>query len=241
VGLVDYDVYFQELNLAQLVGNWQVRPTTLLTTFLSYRTVPTMMTQNALHGQAADEISDLLGSLSASEVKQLAKDRTAHSTTLNFGVNQDLSRQLQLAVDFSAMDYSGTGDSGGISGIEGTGFEFSYGAQLIWNDLIKPAGIGVLGLRFFDGSRNDLLTATLDGRYPITRRLRANPRLRADSRMENGSADDFLLLPSLRFDYRIWKLNFDAEIAGEWRLPLGSGGPGKRWRYSMTFGVRYDY
>jgi hypothetical protein len=241
VGFVDYDLYFQELNLAQLVGNWQVAPSTLLTAFLSHRMVPTLMTRNALQGQAADEISDLLASFSKSEVKQIAKDRTGRSATLNFGVNQDLGRQLQLAVDFGLMKYSGTEDSEGVSGIDGTGFEFSYAAQLIWSDFLKPAGIGILGLRFFDGSQNDLLTATLDGRYPITRGLRANPRLRADYRLGNGSGDDFLLLPSLRFDYRLWKLDFDAEIAGEWRLPAGSAAGSRRWGYSMTFGARYDY
>jgi hypothetical protein len=240
VGFLDYDLYFQELNLAQLVGNWQVAPSTLLTTFLSHRTVPTLMTQNALQGQLADELSDLVGSFSKSELRQLAKDRTARSTTLNFGVNQDLGHRLQLALDFSATNYSGTDDSEGVSGIDGTGFEFSYAAQLIWDDFLKPAGIGILGLRFFDGSRNDLLTATLDGRYPITRDLRVNPRLRADYRMDGGVGDDLLLLPSLRFDYRIWKLNFDAEIAGEWRMPVSSAG-GKRWGYLMSFGVRHDY
>jgi hypothetical protein len=238
---VDYDVYYRELNLAQIVGNWQVTPTTLLTTYLDHRRAPTLMTRNALQGQAVDEISDLLELLSDDEVMRLAEDRTARSTTLNFGINHQLGRRLQLSADFSATDHSGTESSGGVVGVDGTGFEYAYGTQLIWNDFITAAGVGVFGLRFFDGSENDLFTATLDGRLPITRRLRVNPRLRADYRMDPDSADLFSLLPSLRLDYRIWKLSFDADFAAEWRLPTHSSAADERWSYSMMFGIRYDY
>jgi hypothetical protein len=238
---LDYDVYFLDLNLAQIVGNWQVTPSTLLTTFLAHRRVPTLSIRNALQGQAVDDISDLLDSFSESEVKRFAEDRTARSTTLNFGVNRDLGHQLQLAVDFSASDYSGTDSSGGVDGIDGTGFEFSYGTQLIKNDFLKTAGVGILGVRYFDGSTSDLATVTLDARYPITRRFRANPRVRADYRIVSDSGDVFSLLPSLRLDFQIWKLTFDAEVTSEWRVPMQSAGGDERWGYSTTFGVRYDY
>ena len=53
--------------------------------------------------------------------------------------------------------------------IDGNGFEFNYATQLIASDLLKPGGIGILGFRYFDGAKTDLVTATLDGRYPIGR------------------------------------------------------------------------
>ncbi|MFQ5472680.1 MAG: tol-pal system YbgF family protein, partial [Dehalococcoidia bacterium] len=164
---VDYDLYFTELNLAQFVGNWQVTPSTLLTAFLDHRLVPTLTTRNALQGQQADGLAEMLERLSEADLKDLARDRTARTTTISLGVNRSLSDQLQLSADFSAVDYSGTRGSAGVDAIEGVGFDFSYSTNLIWNDFLKPAGLGIAGLRFFDGSENDLLTATLDGRYPI--------------------------------------------------------------------------
>ena len=65
--------------------------------------------------------------------------------------------------------------------------------------------------------------------------------MRADYRMQEDTGDVFSLLPSLRLDYRIWKLVFDAEVAFQWRLPERSAAIDDRWSYSMTFGLRYDY
>lgn len=238
---LDYDFYFQELNLAQLIGNWQVTQSTLLTTYLAYRRVPALTAQNALLGQAADGLGDLQDEFSQSEIKDFARDRTAKSTTLTFGVNQFLTDDLQFSLDFTAADYSGTQASEEFGAIDGTGFEFSYSSQLIWNNFLRQSGIGIVGLRFFDGSDTDFLTASIDGRYPITRDLRVNPRFVASYRMGSDDNDVFTLIPSLRFDYRIWKLSFDTEIRGEWLLPLNASSAGGRLGYSISAGFRYDY
>jgi len=238
---VDYDVYFTALNLAQLVGSWQVTPSTLLSTYLDYRLVPTLTTRNALLGQGLDEIGELSDLFPDDEIKDLAEDRTSRAATLNFGVSHDLTDHLQIAGDFSATDFSGTRASGGIEETGGTGFEFSYFSQLIWNGVLKPGEIGILGIRFFDGSVYDSVTAILDARYPITRALRVNPGVRADYRMHGELGDVFTLMPIFRVDYRFWKLNFDADFGIEWRLPMDDANSDERWGYSMMFGVRYDY
>jgi len=59
--------------------------------------------------------------------------------------------------------------------------------------------------------------------------------------MGNGTGDVFTLVPSLRFDYRIWKLNFDAEVGGEWLLPMNESLADERLGYSISVGLRYDY
>ncbi len=59
--------------------------------------------------------------------------------------------------------------------------------------------------------------------------------------MGGGAGDIFTLIPSLRFDYRIWKLSFDAEIGGEWLLPMNSSPAGEGLGYSISVGLRYDY
>lgn len=238
---IDYDVYFQELNLAQLIGNWQVTPSTLLTTYLAYRRVPALTAQNALTGQRADDVRELEDDYSRSEIKQLARDRTARSTTLTFGVNHFLTSDIQLSADFTAADYSGTRASGDVDAIEGSGFEFTYSTQLVWNDFIRDSGIGIVGLRYYDGSDYDFLTASIDGRYPITRDLRMNPRLRVNYRSGSFGGDVVSVIPSLRFDYGFWNMNFDAEVGGEWLLPVDSSSGDERLGYSISFGLRYDF
>jgi hypothetical protein len=145
-----------------------------------------------------------------------------------------------MAGDFSAMKISGTEASGGVGAMQGTGFEFSYVVRLIANEVFTPGDIGVLGLRYFDGSRTDVVAMTLDGRYPIFAGLRANPRLWAEYRRNRNLADTIFVRPSLRFDYRIWQLVFQPEAGLDWRLPMNSK-LGDQLGYSLMFGIRWDF
>jgi hypothetical protein len=241
-GFIDYDFYFTSLNIAQLVGNWQVTPATNLHTLLDYRNIPTLTSRNALQGQPVGDVDDLLPLLGEDEVKQLAQDRTARATTLSGGVSHRLSERYQVAFDFSASDISGTAASAGVPATTGTGFEFSYFGQLISNGLLRPGDIGVVGLRYFDGKNSDVAMLTLDGRYPATVDLRVNPRLRAFYRTNRRAADSATLIPSLRFDYRFWRLSFDAEFGLDWRIPVGGGvGVSREFGYFLSSGVRYDF
>ncbi len=237
---VDYDAYFQSLNAAQLVGSWHVTPQTYLTALLDYRNVPILTMRNALMGQPVDRLGGLLETFSRGDLKDLARDRTARATNLSLGVSHAFNERLQLAGDFSAMEISGTKASAGVEAMQGTGFEFSYVARLIANEVFVPGDIGVLGLRYFDGSRADIVAMTLDGRYPLFAGLRANPRLWAEYRRNRDLADTVVVRPSLRFDYRIWRLVFQPEAGLDWRLPMSSK-LDDQLGYSLMLGIRLDY
>lgn len=237
---VDYDVYFESLNTAQLVGSWHLTPRTHLTALLDYRNVPTLTMRNALMGQPVDSLEDLLGAFSRRNLKDLARDRTARATNLSLGVSHAFSEHLQLAGDFSAMDISGTEASGGVEATQGTGFEFSYVVRLIANEVLASGDVCVLGLRYFDGSLADRVAMTLDGRYPIFADLRANPRLWAEYRHNRGLSDTVVVRPSLRFDYRLWQLVFQPEAGLDWRLPMRSK-LDDQLGYSLMLGIRWDF
>ncbi|HEY8154308.1 MAG TPA: hypothetical protein VII72_09295 [Myxococcota bacterium] len=236
---LDYDAYFTSLNVAQVTANWQATPSTTVTGFFDYRNVPFLTTRNAVQGQVGG-LSSLESLFSTSEIHSLAEDRTSHATSLNLGISQVLLPRLQLAVDFTASDFSGTETSGGIEGFPGTGWEFSYLAQLIANDLAVPGDIGVASLRYFDGSNGDVVTFALQARVPITSALRVNPRFYTIYQKSSTTQDVVALRPSLRFDYRLWKLSFDAEGGYEWGRTL-SGGLDRPSGYFLTGGVRYDF
>jgi hypothetical protein len=235
---VDFDVYYQALNTAQLVGSWQVTPSTSLNALADYRNVPTLTTTNALIGQPAGDLASLGDLFSREEIEELAKDRTARSTSFFLGASHLLTRQLQLALDLGASDLSGTEGSGGIEAFDGTGWDFSYSGRVIASDITTTGDVGVLGFRYFDGSNLDIASLMLTGRYPATLNLRLTPRLQTDYRFQ-AAGDYVLLRPSFRFDYRVWKVVFDAEAGLDWRLPVDSG-LDEELDYFLTFGVRYD-
>jgi hypothetical protein len=239
VAFLDFDAYYRSLNLVQLTGNWQVTPTTALTGYFDYRNVPFLTTRNAVQGQAGG-LGSLESLFSTSEIESLAEDRTGRATTLNLGVSHQLRPRLQGTFDFTASDFAGTESSGGVEGFEGTGFEFSYLGQLIANDVVLPGDVGVASLRFYDGSHSQVLTGGLQARVPITSALRVNPRFYTIWQT-SGSAQDLLALrPSLRLDYRLWKLSFDAEGGVEWSKSL-EGGMDQPWGWFAVGGVRYDF
>jgi hypothetical protein len=237
---VDYDFHFQSLNVAQLVGTWRFRTETSVNLLLDYRNVPFLTKANALIGQTTRDLDELLGSFSKRELRSLAEDRTARSASVSLGISHALTERLQLAADVSISNLSGTDASGGVEATPGTGLEFSYFGQLIANDVLTRGDVGVVSLRYFDGSNVDLVSAALDGRYPITPRLLVNPRLVGEFRTSRSSSETFALRPSLRFDYRFWVLRLDSDAGLEWLRPVGSMAD-DQLGYFVRFGARYDF
>jgi hypothetical protein len=237
---VDFDVYFLSLNVAQIFGTWPVHPRLFLTATLDYRNVPVLTTRNALIGQPEGDLGGLEDLFSESEIKELAEDRTARAGSFTLNASYQLTRTLQLAGDFIASHFWGTETSGGVPGFPGMGFEFGYSARLIANDVLAAGDLGVLTLRYFDGSSVDSVGASLDARYPLTPDLRLNPRLWTDFRTADLGGDVVRVVPTLRLDWRLLGFEIQPEAGFEWLEPIG--GPSQRQLgYLVSLGVRYDF
>jgi len=239
----DYDFHFQDLNLIQFTGSWQAGPSTTLTALADYRNSPFLTLRNALQGQSGS-LDSLQSLFSDSEIESMARDRTGRVTTFDVGLSQSLLPRLQLALDFTASDFTGTDGSGGVPGFDGTGWEFSPGAQLIANDWLRAGDVGVASLRYFAGQGSDVVTIGLQAREPVTAGLRLNPRFFTIFRKSQMAEDIVALRPSLRLDQRVWRLNFDLEGGVEWSSALGGASAGAvdtPWGYFVTGGCRFDF
>ena len=235
---IDYDAWFQSLNAAQLTGNWQITPSTLLTALFDHRNVPFLTTRNSLQGQSGG--LDALHTLySDDEIRSLAEDVTGRATTIDLGVSHRLRPDLQLAFDLTASNYWGNDGTDDIPAYEGTGFEYASLAQLIANDVLTAGDIGVASLRWFAGDSGDVVTFGLQGRAPLVASLLVNPRFFTIYQTTGGD-DAMSLRPSLRFDYKLWKLAFDLEGGVEWTRAFG-GALDPPWGYFLTGGVRFDF
>jgi len=241
VAAFDYDVHFASLNLAMLIADIQLDPKLSLNTHLEYRNSPFLTLGNALIGQSADSINSLGNSYSSGAMRDLAVDRTAHSKTFNVGATYRLTDAFELMGSWTAMDLSGTDTSGGVIGQPGTGFEFSYFAQLVAYGLLQPRGVSTIGLSVFDGDRYDRYGLQLNGRYVIAPRLRINPILRVDFQDVEGDDDLLTFVPRLRIDYTLGPIVLDLDFAYELRRNLGSGAYPDEHGYSLYTGIRYDF
>ncbi len=241
--LVDYDIHYNELNIGQLLGNWTFSDKTTVNVVADYRRSPILTSRNALVGQAVSSIDELQNSLAASEIQDLARDRTATSKLATLGVSHPITEKLQVSGDVTAFNLSGTSASGGVAATDGTGTDFVYNLQLVGSNLVKPGDITIAGLRYSDAGNRDIYSLNLNTRYPVTSEFRVNPRFRMDySNNRDDGTDQITYRPSLRLDYRIKRrLRLEAEIGGEYSDREIVDGSEESNSYFINLGYRADF
>lgn len=239
--LVDYDVSYKELNLFIFSGDYVFPEKTRWHLTLDYRKSPILTTSNALQGQVGvEDVSDLLNTFSEDQVRQFAQDRTARSRSMIFSVTQELNDRFQLNGEFSVSELSGTPASGGVPATSSSGAEFFYSTQLIGSSLIMDNDITILGFRYSDLQNVDSYSIDVNTRFPITRDLRINPRVRLDYRKNKADGGDRVnVRPLVRVDYR-WKrwLRFEVEGGREWINETVIGDSQKSTSYFFSLGAR---
>jgi hypothetical protein len=242
VGLFDYDIDYNALNMAMLLGNFELPRRWTITGTLDHRKSPFLTTRNAMAGQAVETLGELVAQIGEPLVRALAEDRTADVDTVSIGVSRPLGTRFQWIADAGATRMSLMPASGGVEAIPATGTELSFGAQLIGNSLLRSGDVSILGLRLYDGDVARTTSLSLSSRFPLWGRLRAGPRLRFDYR--EFSADgttQWLAIPAVRIDWHTDRTTIEFEAGGEWmsrELPIDQE---KSNRYWFSLGYRVGF
>ncbi|MET0110325.1 MAG: hypothetical protein ABW084_15605, partial [Candidatus Thiodiazotropha sp.] len=219
--LLDYDIFHEEVSIFMLQGNWRFENETRMYMNLDYRNTPILSTSNALSGQLdpdtslpIESIEELQNFFSDDEIYELARDRTAETTSLSLGINHPLSKTLQLSGDVTVSKTGETPASGGVQATEETDNEFFYTFQVIKNDLLKQGDIGILSLRYSDADTSDTFRVGISSRYPITNNWRINPRINFTYRTnDDNDGSRKTISPFIRMDYR-YRKNMIFELEG---------------------------
>jgi len=242
-GAVDYDVHFNQLNYALVNGSWSYGDGGAFTFALDYRKSPLLFTGNALLGQAVRNLDDLRGLYSDAEIRQLALDRSAEARSATLGFSRPINAKLSFNVDATASDLSSTPTSGGVPATTASGTEYFYSAQLIGSSLFKEGDIGILGLRYADTATSNRWVVDVNTRYPWSRDLRINPRLRLgyrENKTDNGT--EMSARPSIRVNYvSRRRLQYELEFGGEWLKADTPTGKETTNGYFVNFGIRRDF
>lgn len=255
--LVDYDVFYNSLNNALFLGNFTLKNKTTFSMTLDYRNSPVLTTNNAISGQPVSDFEDLQDLFTDDEIHQLAEDVTTDSTTITLSVSYPFNKKYQVNSDISYSKFSEippsdivTPDPDGTDPDPGSlttatipsAESIFFSTQLIGNGLFKEGDISILGLRYSDTDTANTISLSLNSRYPFTKNLRLNPRLRIDLRdNETDDSTQWTVAPSLRMDYR-WRrrLRFEADIGGEWSTrDIPDTEDTKAYFFSL--GYRYDF
>jgi hypothetical protein len=177
-GIVDYDVGYAEINSIMALGAWRLSTGTTLSGLVDIRKSPILTTRNALIGQPATTIEELLIVWTEDEIRQLAADRTAESRTITIGASQPLGQRFQLNADLTMTEIDGTIASGGVDALPGTGPQTYLSTSLVGSGLFGDNDVNMWNLRLGEGDNFTASDLTWDVRFAIGRRLRLNPRLR---------------------------------------------------------------
>ncbi len=217
VGLLDYDIDYNSLNMAMLLGTFELPRRYTFTATLDHRKSPFLTTRNALAGQPVTSLGTLIAQFGEATVRALAADRTAEVDTASLSVSRPLGTRFQWIADAAATRVSAMPASGGVEAIPATGPELSFGAQLIGSSLMRSGDVSILGLRWYEGDIARTLSMSLSSRFPLWGRMRAGPRLRFDHRAFNVDGTTQLLLsPALRIDWQAERTTIEFEAGGEW-------------------------
>lgn len=242
--LIDYDLFFNAINIFLFNGNWTLPSKTTLNLMLDYRRSPLLMTNNAIQGQGVEGLDGLSGRFTDGELKALAMDRSAISKTFTFGVTQQINDDIQLTGDFTVSRLEGTVASGGVDAVPGAGNEYYCSMQLNISNLIFENDSIITGLRYSDTSTRKAYTYDISARIPFfNRKLRIIPRFRMDYRVEKGNDDTRLTKnPKIRIDYRLNKrLRLEVEAGVKWTDDYSSGILAKSTESYFSAGYRVNF
>jgi tetratricopeptide (TPR) repeat protein len=202
VVLIDYDLAFQELNSATVIGNTRVGSEWVIGFNADYRHSPPLALSNALIGQSAPDLPTLLTQFTPSQVKQLALDRTAKSDTFVISASRPLGERWQFMADISTIELSGTPASGGVAATESTGLDKNVALQMSGSSLLQSSDLHIFSVRFDDSPTARSTTLAWDARFVLPGAWRLGPRLSVEQLKDPSlGRDQMLYLPQVRGDW----------------------------------------
>ena len=229
VGMIDYDTFYNDTNLAMLMANWTLKNELNLSANFSVRKSPLITTSNALSGSIYTDIKDLQTIYTNDEIYDLAQKRTADSQNITLGASYPLSNNMRLYGDVSVISSSGTPridaspafpddpispDGTGIYATEDSGDEYYYSLRMVGNGIINGDDVTTVGLRTFNGKEMNSTGISASVRLRYKKQWMLYPTVQYDTRdwTSTGTSQNVLGL-RFRGEYE-WRENmaFEAEF-----------------------------
>lgn len=215
-GMVDYDTLFSELNIASLQGSWQYMTGGYLSWLLDRRKTPVIDLGNALIGEPAQSLAELIELLGNDTVMQYARDRTADADGASLSLTYPLAQHWQLGVDLRSYEIGAQPASGSLPASPGTGNVLTVGVQVIGNQLFAARDANVWSLNQIQGDRYDGWSLAYTLLWPATDTLTIEPSLRYYHQEDENGITLARWTPTLRLRYQLatrmlLELQYDGE------------------------------
>jgi tetratricopeptide (TPR) repeat protein len=200
--LVDYDIFFRQLNSATLIGNARAGESWILGFNADHRRSPLLELNNALIGQTAPDLTALQNQFTPSQIRQLALDRTATSNTAVLSASRSLGQRWQFMANIAALQLSGTPASGGVAATPSTGLDKNIAVQLSGASLLQASDLHIFGVRYDNSPIMRSTTVSWDARFVVHGAWRLGPRLSVEELQDQAAGGkQWLYLPQVRGDW----------------------------------------
>lgn len=214
VALIDYDVYFQALNAATLIGNFKATDYWILGFDLDHRHSPLLEIYNALIGQNTTDLRVLEQTLTTAQLKQAALDRTALSDTLVLSANRPLGQRWQLMLDLAGQRLGSTPASFNVPATPSTGLDKSATIQLSGSSLMQANDLHIFAVRVDESPIQRSTALSWDARFALAGAWRFGPRFSVERITDPAlGGPQMLYLPEVRGDWTSRRAVFEL-IAG---------------------------
>jgi hypothetical protein len=258
--LADFDVLYSELSLFNARIGWNYTESNKLN--FSYNRRNLVMTSQAINGMAEIEtIDELLDYLPESEIRRIAKERTAVNQTLTIGNSYQYSKDRQLNADVTVLhtsaipegvnplkeqerlaEIASTGSStidSTVYGTDATNQQYIYAVQFISSNTFVERDLYVLGLRRSDFDSYTDTSVFINSRIPVFKKWRTGLRLNVSKRDSASYGKRTTVSPVVKLNYRLSRAwSFDGEVGMDFVDNVGQPDEVRqrlRLSYSYTF------
>jgi len=245
--LLDYDTYFKAVNAAQFMGTTGLNNATL-NYMIDHRKAPSLSIRTALNGASTSSVNDLLQTMSASSLRDLALSRTAISNMGQVGVVVPWREKWQVGGDVRLSNTTGLPASG-TTALEGIlaatpsrGTEKSVTGQVIGSGIYSLGDVWSASVTYSSGN------AAIGNSLYLYNHKQFNSGWMMDASLQLSSFKDQLggkttrKSPMLRGAYRFREqFYFDVDGGIEYNDYSGPQSNTKTTRYFTSLGLRWDF
>lgn len=212
-GLVDYDVFFDEINIASVQGNFGWGKKFSVNFLYDYRRSPSLQLSNALLGQPETTVRQLSQTLTQEQIKQQAIGLTPVARSSSIGFTATLSPKWQLSADYRLSSVSGTVATPTLPASDPTGDIKAASAQVIGTGIFSPSDVFIVNSSYLTSRAYNAWLLGLSTRVKVGEAWVIEPGIKYYMQDNAAGSTSRRLSPVGRFAYRRTEhLSFEAEF-----------------------------
>ncbi len=240
--MLDYDTVFRRINIGTLQANWLAPWKTAFNFLADYRMSPSLQTGTATLGEVSTSVRTLLNTYTEDELRRRALALSAKAALASAGLTHPLNEVWQIGADVRVSRISHTDGTNNLPGIPGTGYVYTYTAQVIGIGLFAKRDVSVVSVSRVTGVDYAGAAARLASRTPLGERWTLDGSvLWYQQDNDNGSTLQ-RVSPTARLGYR-WgnSMTLEFEAGAESTATSSATIEEKTRRRFFSIGYRWDF